>query len=310
MRKVLVIMSTYNGEKYIREQLDSLYGQKDVELNLLVRDDGSKDNTIEILEEYSRKYGKMTVVKGKNVGAARSFHEAAFYAATRMEPFDYYSYSDQDDVWFEHKLSTSVRHVDPASSQPQLFYSPALLVDSKLNPIKPNNSRTVNCLGANIASSHSLGCTQVFNKALLDKIVLINGYIASVDTKTYVPLHDAWTALVAYSIGKVEVGEAPLMFYRQHEANVIGGNDRGIRKFFHRIKRYTSGDKKKSAKCRIILTLMRDDIPEKNLKLLERCAYYTESFPKRIKLAFTPDLYHYGIADNAGIFLVILMKQF
>lgn len=310
MKKVLVIMSTYNGERYLPEQLESILSQKNVDVSLLVRDDGSTDNTLKILDSYRPKFKRMTVVRGKNVGAARSFHEAVLYAATQMEPFDYYSYSDQDDVWFEHKLSTSVKHVDPASSQPQLFYSPALLVDSKLNPIKPNNSRTVNCLGANIASSHSLGCTQVFNKALLDKIVVISDYIASLDSKTYVPLHDAWTALVAYSIGKVEVGEAPLMFYRQHEANVIGGNDRGIRKFFHRIKRYTSGDKKKSAKCRIILTLMRDDIPEKNLKLLERCAYYTESFSKRIKLAFTPDIYHYGIADNAGIFLVILMKQF
>lgn len=310
MKKVLVMMSTYNGEKFIREQLDSLYGQKDVELHLLVRDDGSKDNTIDILEEYSKEYGKMTVVKGKNVGAARSFHEVALYAATRMEPFDYYSYSDQDDVWFEHKLCTSIRHVESASKQPQLFYAPALLVDSKLNPIKPNNSRTVNCLGANIASSHSLGCTQVFNKALLDKIVEINDYIKTVDSKTYIPLHDAWTALVAYSFGKVEVGEAPLMFYRQHESNVIGGNDRGVKKFYHRIKRYTSGDKKKSAKCRIILTLMRDEIPTKNRKLLERCANYTESFAKRFCLAFTPDIYHYGLADNMGIFIVILLKQF
>lgn len=310
MNRVLVMMSTYNGEKYIREQLDSLFGQKDVKLHLLVRDDGSKDNTIEVLEEYNKKFGNMTILKGKNVGAARSFHDAVLYAATQMEPFDYYSYSDQDDVWFDHKLSTSIRHIDPASMQPQLFYSPAILVDSKLNPIKPNNTRIVNCLGANIASSHSLGCTQVFNKALLDRIVVINDFIAEVDYKTYVPLHDAWTALVAYSIGKVEVGETPLMFYRQHEANVIGGNDRGIKKLFHRIKRYTSGDMKKSTKCRIILKLLQAEIPEKNLKLLESCAYYADSFFKRIKLAFTPEIYHYGIIDNAGIFLVILMKQF
>ena len=310
MSKVLVIMSTYNGEKYIREQLDSLYGQKDVEIYLLVRDDGSKDNTIEMLEEYRKKKGRMTIIQGRNVGAARSFHEAALYAATQMKPFDYYSYSDQDDVWFEHKLSTSIKHIDSTSPQPQLFYAPALLVDSTLQPIKPNNSRTVNCLGANIASSHSLGCTQVFNKALLDKIVVINKYISTVDTNAYVPLHDAWTALVAYSLGKVTVGEAPMMFYRQHESNVIGGNDRGIKKFFHRIKRYTSGDKKKSEKCRIILHLMRDEIPEENRKLLESCAYYTESISKRIRLALTPDIYHYGIYDNIGIFVVILMKQF
>lgn len=310
MNRVLVIMSTYNGGKYIREQLDSLFGQKDIDLYLLVRDDGSKDNTLEILEEYNKRYGKITVVKGNNVGASRSFHKAALYAATQMEPFDFYSFSDQDDVWFENKLCTSVKYVDPASSKPQLFYAPVLLVDSTLHPIKPSNSKTANCLGANIASSHSLGCTQVFNRALLERIVKINDYIAAVDSKAYVPLHDGWTALVAYSIGKVEVGTTPLMFYRQHEANVIGGNDRGVKKFLHRIKRYTTGEKMKSTKCQLILTLMQNEIPEENRKLLERCAYYTDSFSKRIRLAFTTDLYHYGFVDNFGIFMVILMKQF
>ena len=145
----------------------------------------------------------------------------------------------------------------------------------------------------------------------MQKIIKIQDYISKEENATkYIPLHDGWTALVAYSLGKVEVGTSPLMYYRQHQNNVVGGTDRGLDRFIHRIKRYCHGDRMKSEKCRIIIDLMRDEIPMESKKLLESCAYYTESFFKRIRFAFNSDLYHYGLLDNLGIFVVIMLKKF
>lgn len=311
MCSVLILLSTFNGSKFLREQLDSLYAQKDVEIHILVRDDGSKDDTVSILEEYKQKYGRMTILAQSNIGCARSFYYLINYAVTEMPRFDYYAFCDQDDVWFEYKLYTSCRNIESKSKTPELFFAPAVPVDSTLKPLKPSTKRVVNCVGANIASSHSLGCTQVFNRALLEKTCLINNYTeCHNEPETYYPLHDAWTALVAYSLGRVVVGEAPVMFYRQHGGNVVGAGQSGIRNLTAKIRRNINGSQKKSKKCKILVELMHEDIPMVNRKLIELCATYDQSLFRRIRLAFNKELYHYGIHDNIGIFIVILLKQF
>ena len=104
MCSVLVMLSTYNGEKFLAQQLDSLYKQKKVDVFILVRDDGSNDKTLEILNQYKDKYGKMIVLAQSNIGVAQSFFSLMYYAVTEMPKFDFYAFCDQDDVWFENKL--------------------------------------------------------------------------------------------------------------------------------------------------------------------------------------------------------------
>ena len=93
MSKILILMSTYNGEKYLREQIESIRNQTIKEdIEILVRDDGSKDGTLEILEEYAE-IGTLQFIRGKNIGSAQSFHELL-----RIAPkYDYYAFADQDD---------------------------------------------------------------------------------------------------------------------------------------------------------------------------------------------------------------------
>lgn len=311
MRKVLIMLSTYNGEKYLSEQLDSLYAQESVEIHILVRDDGSKDTTLKLLQKYKDEKGRMTILNEPNIGVSRSFYRLMQYAFYEMASFDYYSFCDQDDVWFQHKLEISCRHLEARSDQPQLFYAPAIPVDANLSPLKPSTARAVNCLGANIASNHSLGCMQVYNRALLQKSVRICEYIEKhTGVRTYYPLHDAWNALVAYTFGKVVIGEAPLMFYRQHGQNVVGSGQEGIAKLVARTKRYIKSDRRKSEKCRILLDIFEEELPDEKLRLIKLCANYGNSFFKRVKLAFTKDIYHYGIADNLCIFIVVILNQF
>ena len=97
-------MSTYNGQKYIRQQIDSILQQTNVEVNLLVRDDGSKDDTIKILDEYKQE-GKLTYYTGPNLGPQLSF----LNLLNNCPKADYYAFADQDDYWEKDKLSTAVK---------------------------------------------------------------------------------------------------------------------------------------------------------------------------------------------------------
>lgn len=312
MNKVLIMLSTYNGQKYLREQLDSLYAQEGVDIHILVRDDGSTDETVSILEEYKEKRGKMTILAEENVGCAMSFYTLMDYAYEHFKDCDYYAFSDQDDVWMNHKLYASCRQINKKDNRPYLFYAPAIPVNKDLKPLKPSTIRVVNCLGANIASSHSLGCTQVFNRQLLSYSARIYRYAKdNLNKDDYRPLHDAWTALVGYSLGEVAIGEAPVMYYRQHGNNVIGSGKRGLGIYLSRLKHFIAGGRKKSAKCRILLDVVdKKDIQKQKLELIHRCAYYDDSYVKRLKLAFTRDIYHYGFLDNIGLLFMIITNKF
>ena len=107
MRNILVLMSTYNGEKYLKEQIDSILAQKNVEVTIQVRDDGSTDGTIRILEEY-QKCGKLNWYSSTNMGPAKSFLDLVYNAPLK---YDYYAFCDQDDYWKEDKLYKAIETV-------------------------------------------------------------------------------------------------------------------------------------------------------------------------------------------------------
>ena len=118
---ILILLTTYNSRKYIREQLDSLYAQQDVRIDILVRDDCSTDDTLELLRDYKEKNGKMTILPASNAGAAYSFHILAHYALTEMQKFDYYSFCDRDDVWLKNKLYISCISLDKTKALYKFF---------------------------------------------------------------------------------------------------------------------------------------------------------------------------------------------
>ena len=100
MHTVQVLMSTYNGERYIRRQIDSIMAQTGVEVYLLIRDDGSEDSTVSIIQEYVEQYpDRIQIVIGKNIGWKKSFIQLLRMAGN----FDYYAFADQDDYWFPDK---------------------------------------------------------------------------------------------------------------------------------------------------------------------------------------------------------------
>ena len=311
MKKILILLSTYNGGLFIEEQLESLYSQEGVDIHILVRDDGSKDNTIDVLKNIQSNKGKMTIIEGVNIGAGPSFFALLNEATNHYSDFDYYAFCDQDDVWFKHKVETGVKALEQRSGKLKMFFSGAINTDEYLQPIASSCVRLVNSFGANLVANHILGCTMLMNGALLREVNKINTKPYSIPNGV-VPIHDAWAAIVAYSLNAdVIQSSAGLMYYRQHGHNVIGAGHGfwSIQK--NRIMRYlreaTHG---KANKCIIALQVLGNELPSRNRDLLKKVADYRSSFVSKLRLLFDKRMYEYGAIDNLGTFLTILFNKF
>lgn len=228
---VLVLMSTYNGEKYLKEQIESLISQRDVEVNILIRDDGSKDRTLEIIKTFMLDFVNIKLIEGSNIGSARSFMSLVKLAEQFETKADYYAFCDQDDVWLNNKLSVAVSKIEKYVDSPAMYCSSTKLVDKNLNHIKSVNIEIKSNLGESMIINCAVGCTIVFNKGLLD---LTNLY-----TPKFLLMHDGWLyRLCLVAGGEVFYDKNSYILYRQHENNVVGGKSNFLLKWKRRFDAY------------------------------------------------------------------------
>lgn len=209
--RVVILMSTYQGERFIKEQLDSILSQLPEGGRLLIRDDGSSDQTVAIIQSIVDP--RISLICGPNLGFARSFF--TLMAAT-PDTADMIMLSDQDDIWLPHKIERAWQHLKNSGEIPTLYCARQKLVDAKLQPIGLSQRFTrkpsfQNALTENIVT----GCTAAFNRAALDLALKI-------DQPEKVYFHDWWLYLVVSAFGKVIVDEEPTILYRQHGGNAIG----------------------------------------------------------------------------------------
>lgn len=236
-----MLLSTYNGERYICEQLESLLAQEGVRLNLYIRDDGSTDSTQTMIEDYVHRYPEIIkYYPAANVGAKGSFFELMELAYVNKDDSHYFAFCDQDDVWDKQKLLRAVTLLSEENGTVPLMYcSTTQMVDAELLPLSiwpnsPSKPLTVyNALVENIA----VGCTTVLNKEALQ--LLISHLPKQQD---HVIMHDWWSYLCISTFGKVVFDEKPFIKYRQHSSNVLGGNTDGwIGKWKKRFQRFSKG---------------------------------------------------------------------
>lgn len=209
MKKVCVLLSAYNGEKYISEQIDSILAQEGVKVYLLVRDDGSTDSTLSILKEYKEK-GLLDYIEGNNVGWKKSFIELMFNAPSS----DFYAFSDQDDHWLPDKLLVAVKQLETMGDGSNLYCSNTYYW-KKGEPVFPNRTDKVPTDKAYILIwILTQGCTFVFTEKLLEQIKTAR---PTVETP-----HDVWVMRAAAMLGEVYYDETPHIWYRQHSSNTVG----------------------------------------------------------------------------------------
>ncbi len=207
--KVQILMSVYNGEKYLREQIDSILGQSYDNIQILIRDDGSTDRSMDILQEYQKIYPNISVIKGRNIGLTPSFIELLGESDA-----DYVAFCDQDDVWMENKIEKAVEKLK-AIKMPALYCSNQILVNEQLEKIDNGKIPHINPgFGNAVIESVCTGCTVVMNEAL---IKTMKGHLP-----TEAIWHDWWCYMVASYLGTVIFDENAYIYYRQHGNNQLG----------------------------------------------------------------------------------------
>lgn len=223
--RLAILMATYNGGKYIREQLESLFSQTYRDWKLYVRDDGSSDETISILNEYASAYANVSVSRNKkSLGAMNNFLRLLDEVDA-----DYYMFCDQDDVWLptkvERTLEAMIRSEKEHGDVPVTVFSDLTVVDANLSVISPSYWRLVRidvdllCRDTRFLGVHFLatGCTMMINKRVKE---------VSAAVPECAIMHDSYLVLqTVYNGGVLVPVREQLMLYRQHGNNTMGAED-------------------------------------------------------------------------------------
>ena len=226
---VEVLMSTYQGERFVVEQVASVLAQTHERVRLVVRDDGSRDRTLSVLAGVSDP--RLVVRSGRNLGLPDAFFRLVDESS---DDADLWALCDQDDVWLPHKLERAVARLATVEG-PALYCARVAVVDELLRPLYLHElpwrgPSFANALVQNIA----LGCTVVVNREARD---LLRGR-----WPRDCVMHDAWAYLVVAACGTVVYDHDPVVLYRQHRLNAVGmGTGPGSR-LAGRLRRQLSAD--------------------------------------------------------------------
>lgn len=241
MERVDILLATYNGEKYLVEQLESILSQTYSNFRLLISDDFSTDGTRKILEEYKKKDDRIQLFfQGKNLGVIKNFE----YLLKKVES-KYYMLSDQDDIWKENKIERSVEKLE--NSESDLVYTDLEVVDENLNVTYKSywklkgiykKVKKYNNFQALYLNNFITGCTIISKKEFIKDILPLPNISKFV-------LHDYWISLIISQKGKISYIEEPLIKYRQHKNNKIGSRKQSdtlksieeIRELFIKVKK-------------------------------------------------------------------------
>lgn len=273
--KICVLLSTYNGERYLEEQLESLVRQENVDVSILVRDDGSTDRTCEILSKWQNK-GLLTWYRGGNKGFAMSFMDLLYNSGD----YDYYAFCDQDDIWLPEKLETAIKHLSAIQHPNKLYCSDAFYYKNGENYglIKKNipNYNIYTCLVQNIAP----GCTMVFSRGLRN--------LLSSRKPSFIIAHDYWIYQVALILGKVYYDSNSYILYRQHDNNQIGAKTGICEKWRRRISRLFKSSEKDSRalQAKELLKCYFNEMDCDKQTIIYRVANYKKNIGTRSRLFF------------------------
>lgn len=303
MKSVAVLLSTYNGERFLLEQLDSIFAQKDVDVFVVVSDDGSQDKTLSILKTYQEKFGsdRLSIRQGPQKGFAANFMSMVCDASIQA---DYFAFSDQDDVWDEDKLARALSMITGVSEEkPVLYCGRTRLINEAgqeigFSPLFKRPPSFGNALVQNIGG----GNTMLFNKVARD-------YLS--ETKMPVPFHDWWAYILISGLGGVVLCDThSKMSYRQHGDNLSGSN-RGMAAKFSRFLRLLNNDLCRYSHLNIeALKLVRGSLASDAQKAFgEFCRVHDGMLFVRIKAFFRSGIHRQTFMQNIALFIAVLLKK-
>lgn len=218
MKVVDILLATYNGEKYVEEQINSILKQSYKEIRLIISDDNSTDNTLKIIEKLQKSDSRIIVYKqNKNLGVTANFE----FLLNKVEN-DYFMFADQDDIWLEDKVKKSVEKLE--NDKCDLVFTNLKIVDENLKVLNKSFwkakglnqkiKKHMNFEGLYL-NNFVTGCTTICKKKFIKQILPL-------PKNTEYILYDYWLALVVSKNGKIGKIEEPQILYRQHKHNAVG----------------------------------------------------------------------------------------
>lgn len=308
---IQILMSTYNGEEYLTEQLDSLLAQtiakkEGWEMEILIRDDGSKDKTCDILQDYAKQDSRIRYTACANAGVINSFFELIDLSE---KDADYLAFCDQDDVWMPEKLERAVTKLTErggAADKPLLYCGRPLLTDSSLNPIDTVwlGGKLRPSFGNALVENICVGCTCVINRALADLLRL--------GRPSFTTMHDRWFYLVASCFGEVLYDTKAMICYRQHGGNAVGMKKNHFQELAQRMQNYQKkrGGNMRQAQAFLEFCENHDITIPKSKKVLVGDLANMKKYPKaRLRLLKNKAVYRQRKGDDVAFKLLILLGE-
>lgn len=281
---VAIVLATYNGERFLREQLDSILAQTFEDWCIVASDDGSQDGTLEVLQDFIDAHpGKMIVLPHVGEGGACENFLDALNDAMESTNARYFAFCDQDDFWEPNKLEDSLRklkELEGSGGDPALVFSDAAVANDGLEVIARSFFDYTGVDASRIELNQLLvqnpisGAGMLFNRSLAE-IVSRSSY------EGRIWMHDQWVGLIAACFGRIAAIKEPLFKYRQHDDNAMGAIEMSLKGIAGKARIAKSSLAKKQDQASFLLETYRDSLQEGQLHLLEEFV----SLPSKSKIA-------------------------
>jgi glycosyltransferase involved in cell wall biosynthesis len=302
--RIAVLLSSYNGELYIEEQILSIIAQNNVFTVLYIRDDGSSDSTVDILKKLTVKYPNIILDLAQNIGFIKSFFSLL---SNVSEDFDYYAFADQDDVWLPSKLSAGVEALKfLGSDMPAMYCSRTEYVDASLAHLSysPLYRKEKIGFGNALVQNIATGCTIIINPTARKLI------IQKLPEKCLV--HDWWIYLVVSAFGCVIFDGIPHIKYRQHGGNVIGASSSFIKNSINRTRRFFGSLRynKTSSQIAEFNRVFKSKMTPTQIASVNKILSAEQGVRSRFSLIFNDFYWRQSFIDNVLLRIVMLTGKF
>lgn len=300
--KTAILLSTYNGERYLRDLLDSLVQQSVQDFDLFVRDDGSRDSTLPLLASYRDRLNLIILPSDGNIGPAKSFMRLLEHAG---EKYDFYMFSDQDDWWKREKIGRASSVASERDASVPFLYCSALdIVDSELRLVARSSPELIpskmNSLVENIATGCTIGINAAARRLLLSRL------------PARYAMHDWWIYIVISFFGDIFFDRQATIKYRQHGSNVVGGAVGRWSDFLRRLRRFfvrrNAGVFLISDQTREFLRCFGDRLTDKDAKNVKRLS--DKRWRNNIWLAFFSPFFRQSLIDNLILRFLFLIGRY
>lgn len=295
-----ILMSSYNGEKFIGEQIESILAQIGVNIHIIVRDDGSSDNTVSIIKKYAEQYqGKIQIIQGKNVGIHKSFK---YLMESTDDAYDYIAFSDQDDIWDPDKMRYAILSLEFYNSD--LYYCASRLVDKEGRElgISTENIEKYKLYSKDfniIFCPGAQGCTMVMRRKLYT-IMRNRGIPQDFG-------HDTWIPIVANLFYDTVYDPNTHMKYRQHGGSWTGNRSNRISQRCIELKHYVKGLGRYRSLAKFIISSYGDLLSSEQSNAIHGIADTNLRITDKISNLRMFDYRKYGWKENTVFRLYYIM---